>query len=158
MPHSRFDWAGRIKAAEREYQAVRLALDWLLNATPDELHDITEARDWDDLAAADAYAADRNLDATYLIRMYSVFERAISSYWRLLPHNADRTVEGDVLIDEVGSARRILTDLIVGAQSVRMHRNRLVHGRIDDHAATMVFADARRDLLSFLDKLPEAWG
>ncbi len=58
MPHSRFDWAGRIKAAEREYQAVRLAVDWLQDATPDELHDFAEARGWDDLAAADANADD----------------------------------------------------------------------------------------------------
>ena len=63
MPHSRFDWANRIKAAEREYHAVRVAVDWLLQATPDEVHDITDARGWDDLAATDGYAADRNLDA-----------------------------------------------------------------------------------------------
>ena len=55
-------------------------MDWLLSATPDEIHDVTEERGWDDLAVADIYAADRNLDATYLIRMFSVFERAIFSY------------------------------------------------------------------------------
>src|SRR2546423_9182921 len=107
MPHSRVDWAGRIKAAEREYQAVRVAVDGLLGATPDEVHDVTEARGWDDLAVADTYAADRNLDATYMIRMFSVFERAVSSDWRLLPGNADRRVDGDVLLDEVGAARKI---------------------------------------------------
>ena len=57
MPHSRFDWASRIKAAEREYQAVRVAVDWMLGATPDEIHDVTEERGWDDLAVADIYAA-----------------------------------------------------------------------------------------------------
>ncbi len=158
MPHSRFEWADRIKAAEREYQAVRVALDWLLGATPDEMHDVTDARGWDDLAVADIYAADRNLDATYLIRMYSVFERAVSSYWRLLPGNAGREVEGSVLIDEVGAECKILTDVTRDAQAVRVHRNNLVHRRIDDHAATMAFADARGNLLNFLGELPEAWG
>jgi hypothetical protein len=42
MPHSRFEWANRIKSAEREYQAVRVGVDWLLGATPDEIHDITD--------------------------------------------------------------------------------------------------------------------
>jgi hypothetical protein len=103
MPHNRFDWASRIKTAEREYHAVRVAVDWLLGATPDEIHDVTEERGWDDLAVADIYAADRNLDATYLIRMFSVFERAIFSYWRLLPGNHVRDVKGDVRLDEVGA-------------------------------------------------------
>ncbi len=42
MPHNRFDWASRIKTAEREYHAVRVAVDWLLGATPDEIHDVTK--------------------------------------------------------------------------------------------------------------------
>jgi hypothetical protein len=158
MPHNRFDWADRIKAAEREYQAVRVAVDWLLGATPDEVHDVTDARGWDDLAVADVYAADRNLDATYLIRMFSVFERAVSSYWRLLPGNAGRDVEGNLLLDEVGASCQILTDVTREAQAVRVHRNNLVHRRIDDHAAAMAFADARGDLLTYLRELPEVWG
>lgn len=158
MPHSRFDWADRIKAAEREFQAVRVALDWLLGATPDEAHDVTDARGWGDLALADIYAADRNLDATYLIRMYSVFERAVFSYWRLLPGNAYREVDGQDRLDEVGAACKILTDVTRDAQTVRVHRNSLVHGRIDDRAAALAFADARGNLLTFLRKLPEVWG
>ncbi|MGC8641171.1 MAG: hypothetical protein ACP5XB_14995 [Isosphaeraceae bacterium] len=52
-------------------------MDWLLGATPDEVHDVAEERGWDDLAVADIYAAERNLDATYLIRMFTVFERGV---------------------------------------------------------------------------------
>lgn len=158
MPISRFDWAGRIKDAEREYQAIRVAVDWLLTAAPDEVHDVAEARGWDDLAVTDIYAADRNFDATYPIRMYSVFEHAVSSYWRLLPSNAGREVEGNVLLDEVGAACRILTDITRDAQAVRVHRNNLVHRRIDDHAGVVAFANARHHLLTYLGKLPESWG
>lgn len=158
MPHKRLAWAGRVKDAEREYKAVRIGLDWLLDAHPDEIHDLAERREWDDTAAADLYAADRNLDATYLIRMYSVFERAVSSYWRTLPGNAGRSVEGDALLDEIRMDRRILDDVANKAQAVRIHRNHLVHRRIEDHAEAMVFPDARHDLLTFLDKLPDAWG
>jgi hypothetical protein len=158
MPHSRFDWANRIKAVEREYQSVRVAVDWLLGATPDEIHDVTEVRGWNDLAAADIYAADRHLDSTYLIRMFSVFERAVFSYWRLLPGNDVRNVEGDVRLEEVGFACVILEDVIDEAQAVRVHRNNLVHRRIDDHYAMMAFADARARLLTYIRELPETWG
>jgi hypothetical protein len=158
MPHSLFDWASRIKAAEREYQAVRVAVDWLLGATPDEIHDVTEERGWDDLAVADIYAADRSLDATYLIRMFSVFERAIFSYWRLLPGNDVRDADGDVRLDEVGAACVILQDVIDEAQAVRVHRNNLVHGRIDEHYGSMSFEEARANVLNYLGELPEQWG
>ena len=133
-------------------------MDWLLDANAEEIHQLAEARGWDDLADADRYPADRNLDATYLIRMYSVFERAISSYWSLLPGNANRGAGGDVRIDEVGAFRRILDDTIRDAQEVRSQRNRVVHRRIDDHAGLMAFEDARRGLMNFLGKLPESWG
>jgi hypothetical protein len=158
MQHSRFDWAGRIKAAEREYQSVRVAVDWLLDASPDEIHHVTDARGWDDLAVADIYAADRNLDPTYLIRMFSVFERAVASYWRSLPGNDAREVDGRVQLDEVGVASTIPNDLTDEAQIVRIHRNDLVHRRMDEHAATMTFADSRGRLLSYLGELPETWG
>lgn len=158
MPHSRYDWALRIKATEREYHAVRVAVDWLLNASADVIHDITQERGWDELAAADTYAADRHLEATYIICMFSVFERALGSYWRLLPGNNVRDVKGDVRIDEIGVACVILEDVIDGAQAVRAHRNNLVHRRIEDHCTTMAFIDARAKLLTFISDLPEQWG
>lgn len=37
MPHKLYDWRVRIKAAEREYQAVRVALDLLAIATVDDI-------------------------------------------------------------------------------------------------------------------------
>jgi hypothetical protein len=158
MAHSLYDWASWIKAAEREYQAVRVAVDWLLGATPDEIHDVTEERGWDDLAVADIYAADRHLDATYLIRMFSVFERAVFSYWRLLPGNENRDAEGDMMLDEVGAACVILQDVIGEAQAVRVHRNNLVHRRIDEHYASMSFEEARSKVLTYIGELPERWG
>ena len=87
-----------------------------------------------------------------------MFERAIFSYWRLLPGNHVRDVEGDVRLDEVGAACVLLQDVIDEAQAVRVHRNNLVHRRIDDYFAMMTFADARAKVLTYLDELPEEWG
>ena len=48
----------------------------------------------------------------------------------------------------------ILQDVIDEAQAVRVHRNNLVHRRIDDYYAMMTFADARAKVLTYLDELP----
>jgi hypothetical protein len=64
----------------------------------------------------------------------------------------------DVRLDEVGSACVILEDVIDDAQAVRVDRNNLVHGRIDDYYAMMAFTHARAKLLTYIGKLPETWG
>jgi hypothetical protein len=143
----------------RKYHAVRIGVDLLGEAGVDDIHALTEARGWDDLAASEIYTADNNLEATYIIRIYSVFERAVSSFWNAIPGNEDRDpIDGDELLDEVGLARLIDEEVIQAAQQVRIHRNNLVHGRIDVHAAAMTIEAANRDLLTYLDRLPGTWG
>jgi hypothetical protein len=158
MPHRLFNWQVRVRAPLREYQAVRIGLDILGGATPEDIYELTEGRGWDELAAAEIYAAENNLDATYIIRVYSVFERAASSFWREIRGNEERTVDGDELLDDVGAAQLMDEDVIRFAQEVRIHRNNLVHGRIDEHAAGMTLENATRDLLTYLARLPATWG
>jgi len=160
MPHQhkRYDWRVRVLAALREYQAARLALDLLSEATAEQIHELAGEREWDDLAATEIYDAERNLDATYLIRMDSVFERAVGSFWRQLPGIVDLRVDGGVMLDEVGEARLIDEAVIESAQAVRIHRNTLVHRRIEDHAGVMAVEAASRDLLTYLEGLPATWG
>jgi hypothetical protein len=157
MPNRLYHWRIRVKEAEREYQAVRIALDLLGNASAEEIHDLTTGREWNDLAAIEIYEAERNLDATYLIRMYSVFERAIDSFWRQMPGNTARRADGDVMLDDVGIAQSMDQSVIDAAQTVRGHRNHLVHRRIEDSAGFMTLAAASRDLLKYLESLPATW-
>ena len=158
MPHKLYAYRVQIKEAQREYQAIRIALDLLMEATDDAIHEVTEERGWDDLAPTEIYSAEQNLDATYLIRMYSVFERAVDSFWRQMPGNGDREVKGNILIDEVGDAQSMADDVINATQEVRSHRNHLVHRRIKDHAGAMTIEAASRDLLTYLSRLPATWG
>jgi hypothetical protein len=159
MPHRLYDWRTRVRAALREYHAVRIGVDLLGEASVDDIHALTEARGWDDLAAAEIYTADNNLEATYIIRIYSVFERAVNSFWNVIPGNEDRApIDGDELLDEVGLAQLIDEEVIQAAQQVRIHRNNLVHGRIEVHAAAMAMEHANRDPLTYLDRLPGNWG
>lgn len=158
MPHRLFDWRVRVKAAEREYQAVRIALDLLGAARDDEIHELTGMRGWDEFAATEIDAAERKLEATYVIRMFSVFERAVGSFWRQMPGNADRHDDGDVLLDDVGYAQLMDEGVIESAQEVRTHRNSLVHRRVEDLAAAMTVEAASRDLLNDWNRLPATWG
>ncbi len=158
MPDRLYDWGVRVNAVLREYQAVRIALDLLGDAAPDEIHELASKRNWDDLAAAEIYAAERNLDATYLIRLYSVFERAVISFWRQTPGNADRQVDGNVLHDEVGELQAMGHDVIEPSQAVRSHRNRLVHRLVEDYAGDMTVEAASRDLLTYLNNMDATWG
>jgi hypothetical protein len=159
MPHRLYDWRTRVRAALRDYHAVRIGVDLLSEATVDDNHALTEARGWDDLAASEIYTADNNLEATYIIRIYSVFERAINSFRNVITGNEERDpIDGDELLDEVGLAQLIDEEVIQAAQRVRIHRNNLVHGRIEGHAAATTMEDANRDLLTFMDRLPATWG
>ncbi len=72
MPNRRFDWHEHIKEVHGEYKAARIAVDRLKAAvieTPDILKEQNEAR---------AYLrnADRNLEGTYLVRIFAAFEAA----------------------------------------------------------------------------------
>ena len=157
MPHRLYDWRVRVKAVEREYRAGRVALDLLGTASDGDLLELAEQRGWDQLAATEIYAAERNLEATYLIRMYSVFERAVGSFWRQMPTNPATPDDGDRMLDEVGYAQLLDQGVIESAQEVRRHRNNLVHRRIEEYAEAMTVEAASRDLLAYLNRLSATW-
>ena len=109
------------------------------------------------MASADLYEAERNAEAAYLMRMYSVFERAVGSFWGQLPENNGRDELGDVILDEVGRDRLIGDDAIDFPQAIRVHRNNLVHRRIEDCRSAMTLDSATQNLLIYLDRLPATW-
>ena len=73
MPYHRFDWHERVKAVENEYKSVRIAVDRLKSAV---------ALDPTVLGAdpkpANLGVADRNLEGTYLVRLFAEFESALA--------------------------------------------------------------------------------
>jgi hypothetical protein len=74
MPSLRFDWHERVRAVENEYKSVRIAVDRLKDAV---------ALDPTVLKAnptpANLSVADRNLEGTYLVRLFAEFESALRS-------------------------------------------------------------------------------
>jgi len=150
MPQNRFDWHERIKAIEREYRSVRMAVDRLLEQAahkPDVLG--KGAR------PADLLSADENLQGTYLIRMFAEFETALRSYWATIKPNA--RIQAEALINNIGTKRSIPVSVINATHAARMWRNSLVHHR-DEENSDMTIERARHQLATFLARLPITWG
>ncbi|HVC97982.1 MAG TPA: hypothetical protein VND64_30200 [Pirellulales bacterium] len=155
MPHRRFDWHEHIKDIEGEYHAARVAVDRLKGqviVAPDILNQDAGTR---------AYLrdADRNLEGTYLVRLFAAFEAALRSYDRARHNDPTRNEHASVLIDTIGGRRGqgISAAVRGGAHAVRLVRNYWAHEN-DTMPAPMTMAAARARLQKFLSWLPEEWG
>ena len=155
MPNRRFDWHEHIKNIEGEYQAARIAVDWLkarLVTTPDLVAMGAEAR-------AHLREADRNLEGTYLVRLFAAFEAALRSYDRARHNDPTRDEKASVLIDMTGGRRGqgISAAVRDGAHDVRRVRNYWAH-EVDATPEPMTITNARARLQKYLAWLPEEWG
>jgi hypothetical protein len=155
MPNRRFDWHEHIKDVEGEYQAARIAVDRLkaeVVATPDLLKK-------DDPARPYIRDADRNLEGTYLVRLFAAFEAALRSYDRARHNDPTREEVASVLIDVIGGRRGqgISAAVRNGAHAVRLVRNYWAHEN-DETPAPMSIAEARARLQKYLSRLPDEWG
>jgi hypothetical protein len=98
MPNRRFDWHEHVKDVEGEYKAARVAVDRLkaeLVSTPDVFSGSDKTR-------AYLREADRNLEGTYLVRLFAAFEAALRSYDRARHGDPKRDEVAAVLIDSIG--------------------------------------------------------
>ena len=140
MPNHRFDWHEPINDVEGEYRAARIAVDRLKAeavASPDILQKEDKTRTY-------LRDADRNLEGTYLVRLFAAFEAALRSYDRARHNNPTRDVAASVLIDTISGRRGqgISAAVREGAHAVRRVRNYWAHEN-DAVAAPMSMAQAR---------------
>jgi len=103
------------------------------------------------------YQAAEELERTYLIRMWAVFEAAWVSFWRHRTGQAG-TIKAMHLIqwaEGVQEGHKAADDVTANVNRVRLYRNFLVHG---DHPAPRVpIGDAKTYLNRHLVKLPDQW-
>ena len=154
MRYHRFEWHQHIKDVEGEYQAARMALD-RLKADFARMPDLLKRRE----ERAYLRAADRNLEGTYLVRLFAAFEAALRSYDRARHNDPNRNEVASVLIDATGGRRGqgIADDVRKGAHAVRRARNYWAH-EDDATPERMAVADARAQLQEYLSWLPDEWG
>ncbi len=164
MAHQRFDWWRYINDVGIEFEASKVAVARLtdqvrLNANA--LVDEPRARDG--LARAS-----RNLEGTYLVRIFAAFEAALRSYERWWHPDREYRVDASQMIDEIGAryAENVprLHKRVIGTQirervhRVRRSRNYWAHDDADAVETPMSFEQAKGSLLDYIDKMPLEWG
>ncbi len=147
----RRDWIEWVRAVECEGDVVAFALEVLaekLQAEPSLLR-------YRELEQRDRLNAARNREATYLVRLFGVFESALRDAWA--EHYGETThPKATDLLDAFASRCRIPSDHRVNAHLVRTYRNNVVHDYAEQ-AEPVELAAARRYLCRFLSHLPEDW-
>ena len=142
------EWHSRIKAVEREYVVMRQAANHFRQAAlgdPTILQDSVQPREIN--------LADRNLEGTYVIRLFAEFETGARHYWGTNWDTDPKTVD---LINGL-AARCLVPDALRNTvHSVREYRNALVHER-EDQLKAVPIAVARGYLCHFFSFLPRQW-
>jgi hypothetical protein len=153
MPYRRFAWHERVKAVENEYKSVRIAVDHLKSTVA---HVPTVLND--DPRPENLKVADRNLEGTYLVRLFAAFESALCSYDRARHNDPTLETAASILIDIIGGPRGqgISAKVRERAHDVRRVRNHWAHER-DEAPNSLSIADARARLQGFLSWLSEEW-
>jgi hypothetical protein len=144
----------RLKATRREHDVVADAVQRLrdavqANLVPSPLE--TSLRDYE--------SARRQLEPTYLVRLWAEFETALRSYRRYQVRNPDDNIKAIHLINwaqGIEEGRKIDAGMRDLVHEVREYRNSLVHER-DNMPPAVAIEEARRRLSTYLSKLPDKW-
>ena len=143
MPFEQYVWQGRIKGAEREYKAMRIAAMRLSNDVRNNPTLLDRELEPNDLSRAVA-----SLEGTYVIRVFAEFETALRSYWHVRkPRKSPQRMHD--LMQSIASTCRIANEQLQNAHAVREYRNGLVHER-DESPDAIPLPTARGHLCHFL--------
>lgn len=94
-----------------------------------------------------------DLELTYLIRLFAVFEQSVRAYWEDALKRQTHPMVGE-LLNCVASRCHMQVAVLDNAHAVREFRNHLVHG---SPAAPVTFSEARKYLCIYLSNLVGRW-
>ena len=147
MP-TKHEWQSRIKAVEREYVAMRQAADRFLKHAFDDPSILRE-----NLRHGEIVAASRNLEGTYVMRLFAEFETGARQYWDATWGTDIKTYD---LFEALAARRGIPETDLANGHRVRDFRNSLVHER-EEQPDPLEVSEARGYLCSFFSYLPTEW-
>jgi hypothetical protein len=150
MADERDGWIRNIKAVEREYIAMRFAVDRSLRNVRQEPSILPR-----DLTVRQVERAAVLLEGTYIIRLFAEFETALRVYFRKARRRRPPSRTQD-LLESAAAIRRMPPGPLGNAHTVREYRNVLVHER-DADADPVTMAEARRRLCIYCSFLPRDW-
>jgi hypothetical protein len=152
MSNKTHEWMQHFKAVELEYRATRLATDRLIAAVR---RDATVLSADPDIRVRDIREASRNLEGTYIVRLFAEFETGLRRFWPSAKRTEPPSRTRD-LLDGVAAARSIENDRVKNAHAVREYRNRLLHER-DEDVTPVSISEARSHLMRYFGFLPPIW-
>jgi hypothetical protein len=151
MPVDRDDWAQRIKAVERQYKTARLAIEQLRARSQTDASTVLKFPD-----ARHVMETLQDLEPTYVIRIFAVFENGLRSYRQSVKPGKNPDMKP--LMDATGSNRKIPHEILKEAHEVREYRNQIIHQKKPGEAVIYVAMDEVRARLSiYFDRLPFRW-
>src|SRR5437879_4713497 len=148
MPHNH-QWQSRIKAVAREYVAMRQAVERFLQVSLDDPTILQE-----NLRHGEIVVASKNLEGTYVMRLFAEFEAGARQYWGA---NWDTDPKMVDLLNGLAARCGIPETQRENVHSVRDYRNRLVHEREVMPEEVVPIATARNYLCHFFSFLPPRW-
>ncbi|WP_339744850.1 hypothetical protein [uncultured Rubinisphaera sp.] len=148
MPR-RIEWLGAIREIENEYFAMELGSEYLRDAVNTDPTIVLK----DDRAKFLSVARD-NLQATYFVRLYAVFENGLRDFW--ITHIRKSEPQMKQLLDAVASRCKVPYEALDNAHAVRKCRNSIVHYNSKDTSSVGI-QDARSHLCIYFSRLPFDW-
>jgi hypothetical protein len=142
------EWQSRIKAIEHEYSVMRQAADRFRQAAMNDPTILFES-----LRHNDIVVASRNLEGTYVIRLFAEFESGARQFWGTKWKTEPKTLD---LLDGLAARCRIPDTERDNGHLVRDYRNSLVHER-EDKTEPLGISTARAYLCRFFRFLPPEW-
>jgi hypothetical protein len=145
-------WIQRVRDIEGEWRAARSALRLLreqLRADPGW------GKKWG-WSQVDAAKLERNIDVTFMTRLYAEFESSLRDYWRVCTKK-DTHPPMIQLLNSVAGRRHVPRDLLDDAHEVREYRNWVVHERAEGPPREVPLDEAKKALCKFLSNLPFDW-
>jgi len=119
MPYELSRIQSQVKGVEREYRAVRLATDQLLEIASFDPTQLVQNID-----VRDVRNASERLEATYVIRLFAEFETALRTYWEV---SRDTHPPARDLIESIGRVRNTPSDWLAATHAVREYRRDIVN-------------------------------
>ena len=164
MPHSQLEWDSYIRAVLNENRLARMAVDHVKGRLWDNAHSMEGS-----LSRGQIARVDRDLEGTYVVRVFAAFESALRSYERWwhpdrprqeFPTAATMINEiGDHQEDNIARRRKREIGLQIRAQvrEVRKTRNFWAHDDEDQTDSPLPIERVTERLLAYIRKMPLEW-